>query len=550
MTSRLRGPGLAALLLLVWPLNVGAQAPPSARDANSGDVQALADKIDGHFAKQWAVAKVTPAAAAGDAEFMRRVYLDLAGRIPSTTEARTFLADTQPGKRQHLVEQLLASQRYNTHFTNLWRALLIPEANNNFLVRLQQETFEGWLKKRVAGNVGFDQLARDLLTAPVGNQGFGNYFGGSEPNALAFYTAKEFSPQNLAAGTARVFLGISVECAQCHNHPFAAWKKEQFWSFAAFFSGIRSQQVMDFLLPANEVPDSKQLTIAGTDKVVTAKFIDNTQPDWQPKVSTRATLAAWVTARDNPYFSRSAVNRIWAYFFGTGLIEPVDEIAGAGAATQHGDLLDALASEFVVHDFDMKFLIRAITASRTYQLSSASKDKSQADPALFARMSLRGLTGEQLFDSLVMATGYRDTVGGNDILSAITGGNQSARTEFLAKFNNTTERSTKVQKSILQALALMNGKVTADATTLERSETLAAIVDAPFLTTADRIDTLYLATLSRKPQQKELDRTVRFVDDAASRAKNARQDAEIAYNNALADVFWVLLNSSEFSLNH
>src|SRR5207249_1456136 len=133
--------------------------------------------------------------------------------------------------------------------------------------------------------------------------------------------------ENLAAGTARIFLGVSVECAQCHNHPFAEWKKDQFWSFAAFYSGIKSQRLMDFLLPGGEDPNSKEMTIPGTDKVAKARFLDNNQPVWQPNTPTRATLAGWMTSRDNPYFTKAAVNRTWAYFFGTGLVEPIDEIA-------------------------------------------------------------------------------------------------------------------------------------------------------------------------------------------------------------------------------
>jgi hypothetical protein len=548
MTFRLVcGASLAALLLACPPF-ARAQAP--VKDTGVPSAQVLAEKIDQYFAKRWAEANAKPAAPADDAEFLRRVYLDLAGRIPSAAEARAFLKDAQPNKRARLVEQLLASPRYALHMTNVLRALLIPEANNNFLVRLQQGDFEAWLKKRVAANIGYDQLTRDLLTAPIGGKDFGSYFGGGgEPTALAFYTAKEFTPENLAAGTAKVFLGVSVECAQCHHHPFGDWKREQFWSFAAFFSGIKSQRLMDFLLPGTEVPDSKSLTIPGTDKVVQAAFLDNTKPDWQKGSNTRATLAQWVTSPANPYYSRTAVNRTWAYFFGIGLVEPLDEIAG-GAATGHTELLDTLAKEFADHQFDLKFLIRALTATQTYQLSSAAVGTAQDDPPLFDRMTLRSMTGEQLFDSLVMATGYRDSGSGSDLLSAITGGNRSARSEFLTKFANPTERPAKVQMSILQALALMNGKVITDATSLEQSETLAAVLDAPFMSTADRIETLYLATLSRKPTAKELQRADRFVADAVKRAGATAPAQAAAYNNALADVFWVLLNSSEFALNH
>jgi hypothetical protein len=522
--------GPASLLLLGA---IAAAAEPAARD----DAQALAEQIDRQVARRWAEARVEPAPAANDAEFLRRASLDLAGRIPSVEEARTFLEDRRPDKRARLVERLLGSPRYVAHFTNVWRALLIPEAGNNFQVRLQQNGFEAWLKKQVARNAGYDEMARELITAPVGGANPLAVLGGGGPSPATYYLAKEFRPDNLAAGTARVFLGVSVECAQCHNHPFADWKREQFWGLAAFFAGIRSQRQMDFLLPGPEDATKRELTIPGTERVVQAKFLDGTEPEWKPKASARAALAEWVTSPSNPYFSRAAVNRTWAYLFGTGLVEPVDEMAGSASTPSHPELLDLLATEFAAHKFDLKFLLRALTATRAYQLSSAGTDKGQDDPRLFARMPLRGLTGEQLFDSVALATGYRDSGGGDDLLTGILGGNRSARSEFLTRFAP-SERPTEAQTSILQALTLMNGKLVADSTSLEKSETLAAIVDAPFATPAERVEALYLATLSRKPTTKELDRAVKFV-------KEGRDSGE-----ALADVFWALLNSPEFVLNH
>jgi hypothetical protein len=551
MTARLLcGAGLAALLLTGAPA-ARAQTPVAATDAAADGAPALAAKIDQHLAKHWATAKVTPAPQASDAEFLRRVYLDLAGRVPTVPEARAFLSDNRPDKRSRLVEQLLASPRYVSHFTNVWRALLIPEANNNFLVRLQQESFESWIKKRVAANVGYDELARDLIAAPVGAVGIGPAaFGGSDPSPLAYFSAKEFLPENLAAGTARIFLGLSVECAQCHNHPFAKWSRDQFWGFAAFYSGIQSQRLMDFLLPGQDVADRKEIKMPGTNKVVQAKYLDDSEPTWKGKTTTRQTLASWVASPDNPYFSRTAVNRTWAYFFGTGLVEPVDEMIGANTVAVQPELLDLLAKEFAAHKFDVKYLIRAITATKAYQLTSAGKDKALDEATLFARMPLRSLTPEQFFDSLVIATGFRDSgSGGNDLFSAITGGNKSARGQFMSKFGNQIERSTKAQLSILQALSLLNGKIVGDATSLENSETLTALLDAPFLSTADRVESLYLATLSRLPTSKEMERSVRFVENAvkAAQGEAARQTV---YNNAIADVFWALLNTSEFSLNH
>jgi hypothetical protein len=543
MTARLALlPALAALLLLTRPTTAAEPAE-------------LAKEVDRQLAKYFGDNGVTPVEIADDAEFQRRVYLDLGGRIPSVAETRAFLADNRPDRRQRLVEQLLAGTRYVAHFTNVWRALLIPEASNNFLVRTQQSGFEGWLKKQVAANVRYDRMTRDLLTAPIGGDGFAaiaNIYG-NDSSPLAFYSAKEFKPESLAAGTARIFLGVSVECAQCHNHPFAEWKREQFWSFAAFFAGIQSQRIQDFLLPSKEIPDKRELTIPGTETVVQAKYLDDTAPQWKPKAASRATLADWVTSPENAYFRRAAVNRTWAYFFGTGLIEPVDDMVGPGNVTNHPQLLDLLAQEFVEHQFDMKFLIRTLTLTQAYQRSSrgpvAAEHKGEGpDPALFSRMPLRGLTAEQLFDSLAMATGFRDAGGsGEDLLSAVLGGNNSARAKFVTKFSNQTQRPKDAQTSILQALALMNGKVIADATSLEHSETLAAVLDAPFLKTPGRIETLYLATLSRRPSARELERAMVFVESAMS---GAGADRETVYRTALADVFWALLNSSEFGLNH
>lgn len=545
MLSRSRAePGLLALFIAVSILT-----PAAAKDSPAIDAQVLAGKIDQHIGRRLAETRAEPAPLTGDAEFLRRVTLDLAGRIPSVEETRSFLADGGIDKRARKVEQLLASPRYATHFTAFWRALLLPEAGNNFQVRLQQGAFENWLKKQLSRNVGYDQLARDLVTAPIA-QGLGGlaFAGAGAQGPLPYYLAKEFRPENLAAGTARVFLGVSVECAQCHNHPFADWKREQFWSFAAFFSGIKSQKQMDFLLPNGDDTQKRELTIPGTEKVVQAKFLDGSTPTWQPRTSTRATLAAWLTS--NPYFARAAVNRLWAYFLGTGLVEPVDEMVGTESKTSHPELLDLLAQAFAAHEFDLKFLIRAITATQAYQRTSAGSSPSPDDPTLFARMPLRGLTGEQLFDSVAMATGYRDSGGSDDLLTGLFGGTRSARSEFLTRFAP-AERAIESQTSILQALSLMNGKVTAAATTLERSETLAAVVDAPFLSMAQRIEALYLASLSRPPTAKEVDRAEKFVQAAIAEAQGPGDSSDrAAVCNALADLFWALLNSPEFLLNH
>jgi hypothetical protein len=539
------------MLTFTWMLLTGliAVAREPAAPSSKSDRQPASDlvqRIDRYLAERWSEAKVSPAEPADDAEFLRRIYLDLAGRIPTIEEARTFLDSKSPNRRAEKVEELLASPRYVAHFTNVWRALLIPEAGNNFQVRLQQGTFEAWLKDQVAKNAGYDQLARGIITSPLSNRGFP--FGGAEPSPLTFYLAKEFKPENLAASTARVFLGISAECAQCHNHPFAEWKREQFWGFAAFFSGVKSNRLQDFLLPGQEEATKHEISMPGADKPVQAKFLDGKEPDWKATPTSRANLADWMTSPTNPYFARAAVNRIWAYFFGSGLIEPLNEMVGGAPTTGQPELLDLIAKEFVAHKFDVKFLIRTITATRAYQRSSAGPKATPPEPTFFNRMPLRGLTGEQLFDSVAVATGYRDSGGSDDLISGLLGGGRSGRSEFLTRFA-LGDRAAESQTSILQALSLMNGKVIADATTLAKSEQLAAVVDSPFFNTAGRVEALYLATLSRKPSPKESERAIEFVRGATKKA--AEDDAkQKAYADALADLFWALLNNPEFVVNH
>jgi hypothetical protein len=256
-----------------------------------------------------------------------------------------------------------------------------------------------------------------------------------------------------------------------------------------------------------------------------------------------------MTSPDNPYFARAGANRLWYYFFSTGLIDPVDEMVGAESQCSHPELLDEIAKDFAAHKFDLKYLIRAITASKAYQLSSSSaSDNSQDDPSQFARMPVRGLTAAQLFDSVAEAIAYREEGPGGGPRGPFGGG--AARGQFLAKFATQGEKPTEMQASILQALSLMNGRLVGDATTPSspRAQMLAALVNFPGGTTASRVETLYLATLSRKPTAKEADRMSKYVE-AGGEAKTDKPTDE-QKNAALADVFWVLLNSVEFSVNH
>jgi hypothetical protein len=520
-----------------------ATSKPAARAATPAyttmDIQVLASRIDQLLSTRMAAAKVVPAPPADDAEFMRRVYLDLAGRIPSVAEARRFLDDKTADKRERLVERLLSGPAYVNHFANVWKGLLLPESVTDFTLQYYfMPSFESWVRKQIADNVRYDKMVHDLLTAPAGfDQGrlFGPDGPSGDPAPTAFYLAKETKPENLGASTAKLFLGVRLECAQCHNHPFARWTREQFWEYAAFFAGFQKQGEGIFN-PVREFNDRRELAISGGNQIVQATFLDGTEPQWKYKVSPRVTLANWMTSPKNRYFTRAIANRTWTYFFGLGIVEPVDDMSDDHPPS-HPELLDELARQFADHGFDFKFLIRAITSSQAYQRTSTVAHPSQNEPRLFARMAVKGLSPEQLFESIAQATGYPN--GGRD-LNPFIFGVQNPRSEFMASFTNQDKR-TEFQTSILQALKLMNGNLVADATSLGRSTTMAAVADAPFLDTSQKLETLFLATLSRRPSPEEAARFSKYIDKGGPKTKP---------KEALCDVFWALINSSEFLLNH
>lgn len=534
---RIQIAGIVAAGLLTACSSLRADDSPAPQ---TDDVARLAAEIDALIARRWEAEKVTPAPATEDAAFMRRVCLDIAGKIPPVGDLHEFLDDPSPDKRRKLVDRLLESPGYIMNFSNVWRSIMIPEADSDLQVRFLIPGFEAWLRRRLSENASYDALAREILTVSVDPRNALNpYATQGDLSPVSFYQAKQLKPENLAAGTARIFLGVRIECAQCHDHPFDDWKREQFWSYAAFFAGMErdaGSEQQGMLNSIREMFDRRELVIPGTGKLVKAAYLNGEQPKLNFRESPRRTLADWMVSADNPYFAKTAANRLWGHFFGIGIVNPVDDFT-ADNPPSHPELLDLLGREFAVHNFDVKFLIRAITASRTYQLSSRQTGPNPENARLFARMSLKGLTAEQLFDSISQATGYYESFVNRDPFAMQ---NNSPRADFVQMFDNIRDSVTEQQTTILQALAMMNGQFVADATSLEKSATLAAIAEFPQMTTAERIEALYLASLSRPPRPDEQERLIRYVDEGGP-AHDSRK--------ALGDVFWALLNSSEFLLN-
>ncbi len=499
-------------LTLLVPSSAQASTPPTPAE--------LARRIDAALATSWQQAGVRPAPLSDDAEFLRRITLDLTGRIPAVNEARSFLDDKSTDKRARLVNRLLSQPGYALQFSRVWRDRWLPQSAAQF-EELRPE-FEDWLRQRLSTNTPYDRMVRELLCVSSHANAQARDAEARQSGFL-FLQANEFKPENLAGSTARIFLGVNIECAQCHDHPHARWTRRQFWEFAAFFTDAN-------------VAGKQELAIPGSKEKVEPHCIDGSTPTTTPgkldALASRTRLVDWMTSSGNAYFSRNLVNQVWTYLFGAGLVESMDDpLASAQAGRQ--ELLDQLAEAFTASGFDLQYLIRALTLTRAYQLSSAGAPDTrseESDQPFFERAPLRSQTGEQLYDSLLRA-------GGMDAASvpAVT------RSDFLARFRQQSSRATEANATILQSLARMNGVLVSQAVDPDHGKTVGAAADAPFLNHAQRIESLYLAALTRRPRPDELKRLTPMLEECKTAAERRR---------VLSAIFWALLNCHEFAVNH
>jgi hypothetical protein len=529
MCRRLAGAlGIATLVLGLGPgLAFGQTNGPTSRK----EAKALAERIDKVINQRLVRENVKPAAKADDATFARRLHIDLVGKIPSLLEIKDYLENDSPDRLDDRLDELLESPQFVSNWAHYWRSVMLSGSNNQQAFQFQVQ-FEGWLRDRLAKNTGYDKIAYELVSSQTVNQQQQN-------SPAAFYFVNENKPENLAGSTARVFLGVKIECAQCHKHPFAKWTREQFWEYAAFFAGINQGRPQPKGGKQQPLPNQRSIRIPDSDKIVQAKFITGEEPDWKANSATRTVLADWMISPKNPYFAKAAVDHVWQYFFGVSLMEPIFEPTD-DSPPAHPELLDELAQAFIDGGYDLKFLIRAIAQTEAYQRASvALNDQNKEHIQLFSQMPVRGMMPEQLFDSFAEATDYRQQQNYNNMQFNQFGQPDGPRALFLAKFTSQDKRI-ETQTSILQALYLMNGKFLADRVRIENNKSLETIATAP-TSTARRVETLYLMVLSRLPRADESAKLVAYIERAAM---NGNQ------NQAVADIYWALLNSSEFMLNH
>jgi hypothetical protein len=485
-------------------------------------------RVDELIAAGWEKASVSPAAEASDAEFLRRAYLDLAGTIPTAAEARAYFADADPDKRNKLIDRLTSGPAYASHLANVWRHMLLPGD-----MEIQQFGgvigFERWLRGHFAENTRYDNVVADLLVTTG---------AGNETGPALFYTALQLKPEDLAARTARIFLGVQIECAQCHDHPFDKWKQTDFWGYAAFFARLRQGQSQRRLASQVVDTDSGEVMLPDTTETVEPRFLDGQPVDMSDAEGRRRQLAIWLASRDNPYFARATVNRAWAMLFGRGLIDPVDDMRD-GNPPSHPEVLEVLTNHFIDSGYDIQELFRTLARTRAYQLSSEVEVPAPKHE-LFARMSIKTLSADQLYDSLLKVMRRQRSANGMSEEQAVLMGLDPDRQLFRAKFQSPKSGGPELESGIPQALTLMNGAQIIEATDLEQSGLLAAL-EAPFLSDQERVEALFLSSLTRLPTEKESAVLSTYLENGGAN-NNRRQ--------ALSDVCWAILNSAEFTLNH
>ncbi|MGE0709276.1 MAG: DUF1553 domain-containing protein [Planctomycetota bacterium] len=562
----------------------------------------VAKKIDSLLAAKWRDAKVKPARRTEDSEFLRRVALDVTGSIPSEDVTRRFLHSDKPGKREALIQELVESKAADRTLALRWAYLLV---GREYLIRAKAYkqvmrlrrmaermragggdgemggesmggtkpregekemspgygedeeilTFNEWLERCFAEKRGFDQITTDLISAK----------GTTVTNPAVHYMlrfARDGKAPEMTGHVMRVFQGLQIQCAQCHDDKFEpTWSQHTFWGIAAFFARTGARRLPPpGMTMAEAIKNKKQGPYELFDRavgqiripappgeegrlVLPEFFVTGAVINPANAVDRRLELAKLITDKDNPYFAKAIVNRFWSFYMGRGIIDPVDAINQKDYPLP--ELMNLLTEDFKASGYDSKRLIEIILRTDAYQLSSEGKEDGRDDAlTLFARAPLRSLSAEQLFYSVAQATGVED-VGNGDRRARRRLEQIKFQTlqQFVRTFGTDDENDETVDEgTIPQALMRLNGPLTNKAVQARPGH---PVYDRLFRMPKlkDRIDTIYLRVLSRYPSAEERKKVTKYLSQPESRAA-------AGHAQAVADVFWALLNSTEFNLNH
>jgi hypothetical protein len=473
--------------------------------------------------------RLTPSEVCDDTTFLRRSFLDITGRLPKPGEIQPFLTNPAPDKRDKLVSELLSRKESTELWVMKWAELLEIRSRDNIVYPKAALVYFEWLRDQMLAGMPLDRIVQGLLTAS----------GSTLRDPAANYYQMEPDSQKLAENTAQVFMGMRIQCAQCHNHPFDRWTMNDYYGFTAFFAQVGRKPGDD---PRETVIfDRKdgQVNHPVTGEVVRPKFLGGDVPEIKDETRRQA-LARWLTSPQNPYFARNVANIVWAHFMGRGIIEPVDDVRISNPPS-NPELLDALAAKLVEYDYDFKKLARDVCASRTYQLSTRANDNNAGDERNFARASIRRMRAEVLLDCISEVTETQDKFPGlprGARAVEIPDGNTADY--FLTTFGRASRTTVcscevKADPNLSQALHLLNGSTIQDK--IRQGGVVKSLLkrgDSP----DQVISELYLRCLCREPT----------TDESTELKEFFREDA--APEAVLDDLFWSLLNAKEFVFNH
>jgi hypothetical protein len=603
-------PALLAALASFAPPSAASPAGPAPVPGLDRSPQALAELIDRTLAQEWKVRKLPFAESADDAAWLRRLSLDLCGTIPEREEVAAFLADDREDKRARKIDEYLADRACAQNLSYLWsNALLSGAQRGSDVARLLRP----WLEEQFARNVPFADVVRDL----IGGTGRTDQNGGS-----SFVLAYADDIEALASVTARSILGVQIQCAQCHDHPYDRWKQSDFNGFAGFFLGMRANRVSEMppvfelsdlstdelrrdqvrrliallrrqrmdpgepgemsetvearageadpgeellrrLRKRDDSPGGDERIEEAFEKLLAtlppaqrervekarerlknfrdARFLDGSPYRDRKLLGRRAALAEWVVAPENPWFAQAVVNRLWAHFFGKGLVEPVDDLTGSQDRILP-QLLSTIAQQFVQSGTDLRYLLSAFARTRAYSLGNSLERDAEGraeQERWFAAHPLRPFTAEQVLHSLLRATATDEKHVPRERGEEF----ERERARLLERFryvfaDDEGGDADRFASSIPQALFLMNGRMTNDEITLRRSRMLDEILDES-RADRERLRQIFQATVNRPPTQREAEKLGRLVRGASGGSRRG-----------IEDLYWALLNSTEFLTNH
>ena len=488
--------------------------------------------IDQLVAAKWKKLGLQPSAVCDDPTFLRRVTVDLCGRLPTPEEVRAFLADSSADKRDKAVDRLLTTADYPAYFAMRWGTIL---RNSNLAGSTQASyAFQNWIKDLIARNRPYDELVRGVIAAAGEWQ--------DAPAINWYWQSRDDQLHQVTADTAQVFLGIRLQCARCHHHPYEKWGQDDYYGLAGFFTRLGRKSFGEpppyFSAPRVTLGDRNPLTGQSPEP----KYLGGEPATFTPEQDPRHGLVDWMVRPDNPFFSKVMVNRLWGHFLGRGLVDQIDDMRETNPPS-NPELLDALAKDFLDHKFDMQHMIRQIVTSRTYQLDSLPTDGNKYDQQNYARFYGRRLVAEVFHDAVSQATGSKARF---DNMASSARAIDLPHEGFGSYFLDTFDRPRRVtgcecerssNATLGQVLLLANSDEIENRIADGNGRIAALIKDKK----SDQVclEELYLATLGRLPAPAELAKTISYL----SRVPTERQQA-------LEDILWSLLNSKEFMFNH